>query len=110
MNKVSKVTTVNVDRVYLAMRHHRSKCAGYLRKAHWIQFAEAMLARGYRVHLAEDSVKKLLTVRRGPREFGVLFKNGHAEMPAGVNGEPTTTDQAIQAAAAALGDPLAATT
>jgi hypothetical protein len=116
---MKKATNIPVDRAYLALRHEKSRRAGFLRKAKWIEFCEAMLARGYRVSLyeARRTVSKYLTVQCRRRSFKVRFSNhapvreaaGDCDLFVGLYDFGTTTDQAIEATVAHLGEPVAAT-
>lgn len=105
-----KATNLRVTAAYLAERTARLREKGY-GKPKWIQFCEAMLARGLGVTLyeARKTVSKYVTVHtRGKPAFKVRFSNhrpnriredrGGCDFFVGVaNNAVTTTEQAIAA-------------
>jgi hypothetical protein len=79
-------------------------------KQKWIEFCEAMLEKGYKLHLyeARRTVSKYITVIKGKKRFKVRFSNhkpilqrealGDCNFFVGVtNFKVTTTQMAIQA-------------
>lgn len=71
-----KADNVRVTAEFLAERVRAVVAAGYS-KQKWVEFCEAMLARGHSVSIyeARRTVSKYITVRSGKRTFKVRFSN-----------------------------------
>jgi hypothetical protein len=110
-----KATNIAVTVEFLSSRAERAIAAGFA-KQKWVQFCEAMLARGHSltIYEARQTVSKYITVRTGKKTFKVRFSNHkpikHRELAedcdffvgwthTGVR----TTDQAIEAVDAFFG-------
>lgn len=107
---------LTITKKFLAERARRAIAGGYP-VPKWVQFCEAMLAKGYTVTLyeARKTVSKYLFVYNAGQRFKVRFsnhkpgrqrqQNRDCDFFVGVsNGLVTTTADAIRETIAALGD------